>query len=164
MTCWGWGGRQRRHIWLVILPHVSGWRDSPSHPTCIPPGTVPSHPGLLDCFRARQRTTIPAPQICCSPFPSVTTGQASSPALVPELSRLPDTCICIWNPIFHTRLLPRPAFLQTPNLGKQRITLINISQMLHCAFFPCIKHDTKDSLKKRKMPFLCVVYSRPPLI
>lgn len=109
----GWG-RQRCHIWLVILPHISGWRDSPSHPTCIPPGTLPSHPGLPDCFRARQRTPIPAPQICCSPFPSITTGHASSLALVPEPSRLPDTCICIWNPIFHTLLLPRPTLSANP--------------------------------------------------
>lgn len=111
---WGGGGETEMSPLACHSPSCFRVQGRPQSPNLHSPVALPSHPGLPDCFRARQRTPIPAPYICCSPFPSLTTGQASSPALVPEPSRLPDTCICIWNPIFHTPLLPRPSLSANP--------------------------------------------------
>lgn len=114
VACLGGGGETEMSHLACHSPSCFRVEGRPQSPNLHSPGALPSHPGLPDCFRARQGTPIPAPYICCSPFPSLTTGQASSPALVPEPSRLPDTCICIRNPTFHTPLLPRPALSANP--------------------------------------------------
>lgn len=107
-------------LWGAEMSHLAchsppGFRAEglPQSPNLHSPWDPSLPPRFTSLLLGKTENTIPVPGICSFPTPSIGTQHASSPARVPEPSRLPDVCIYMESNLLHP-LPPSPALSSNP--------------------------------------------------